>query len=96
MIDYLISRKGQEIPVTTPTHITGVMEFTSGALVQITTSFDVEAHRHTPLEVYGSDGTLLVPDPNRFDGTLALYRRGPHWQEMPMAPTTLCRMPPLI
>lgn len=77
-------RKGQEIPVTTPTHITGVMEFTSGALVQITTSFDVEAHRHTPLEVYGSEGSLLVPDPNRFDGTVALYRRGEDWQDMPM------------
>ncbi|WP_172328168.1 Gfo/Idh/MocA family protein [Mangrovicoccus sp. HB161399] len=75
-------RAGQEIPVATPTHVTGVMEFASGALVQIVTSFDVKAHRHTPLELYGTEGAMLIPDPNRFDGEVMLY--GEDWQAQPM------------
>ncbi|WP_422074998.1 Gfo/Idh/MocA family protein [Tranquillimonas rosea] len=71
-------RAGEEVPVEVPTHITGVMEFASGALVQIVTSFDVRAHRHTPLELYGTEGSLLIPDPNRFDGTVELF--GSDWQ----------------
>ncbi|MFH5773286.1 Gfo/Idh/MocA family protein [Paracoccus sp. NGMCC 1.201697] len=75
-------RAGQEIPVETPTHVTGVMEFASGALVQIVTSFDVKAHRHTPLELYGTDGAMLIPDPNHFDGQVMLHDAD--WQAQPM------------
>ncbi|WP_138469548.1 Gfo/Idh/MocA family protein [Poseidonocella sp. HB161398] len=75
-------RAGREIPVETPTHVTGVMEFASGALVQIVTSFDVKAHRHTPLELYGTEGAMLIPDPNRFDGEVMLH--GEDWQAQPM------------
>ncbi|MTH78474.1 Gfo/Idh/MocA family protein [Paracoccus aestuariivivens] len=66
-------RAGQDIPVEVPTHVTGVMEFASGAVVQIVTSFDVKAHRHTPLELYGTDGAMLIPDPNHFDGEVMLH-----------------------
>ena len=75
-------RSGQAVPVEVATHVAGVMEFASGALVQIATSFEVRAHRHTPLELYGPDGSLLIPDPNRFDGTVELF--ADDWTPQPM------------
>ncbi|MCT4369014.1 Gfo/Idh/MocA family oxidoreductase [Yangia mangrovi] len=74
-------RAGQSVPVETPTHVTGVLEFAGGALVQLVTSFDVKAHGHAPLELYGTEGSLIIPDPNRFDGTVRLY--GADWQDQP-------------
>lgn len=59
-----------------------MIEFASGALVQIATSFEVRAHRHSPLELYGPDGSLLIPDPNRFDGTVELFED--EWVVQPM------------
>lgn len=76
-------RAGETVPVEAATHVTGVLEFASGALVQIATSFDVRAHRHTPLELYGTEGSLLVPDPNRFDGTVELFVDD--WQPQPIS-----------
>ena len=71
--------RGQTIDVEVPTHITGLMEFVSGAVVQITTSFDVPGHRHLPIEVYGTDATLIVPDPNRFQGEVRMLPTGGKW-----------------
>ena len=61
-------RRGETIPVHVPTHVAGLMSFANGAVVQISMSFDVAAHGHKPLEVYGTEGTLIVPDPNHFGG----------------------------
>jgi predicted dehydrogenase len=69
-------RKGERIPVQVATHVAGVMAFANGALVQITTSFDVAGHKHVPLEIYGTEGTLIVPDPNRFGGTVEYLKKG--------------------
>ncbi|MEE2953321.1 MAG: Gfo/Idh/MocA family oxidoreductase [Pseudomonadota bacterium] len=74
-------RAGEAVPVETPTHITGILEFHSGALIQIATSFDVRAHLHTPLELYGTEGSLAIPDPNRFDGTVRLFES--EWRDQP-------------
>ncbi|MCD1617876.1 Gfo/Idh/MocA family oxidoreductase [Salipiger manganoxidans] len=76
-------RAGQSVPVEVDTHLAGVMEFAQGALVQIATSFDVRAHRHGPLELYGTTGSMTLPDPNRFDGTVELHRDGA-WQPQEM------------
>ncbi len=51
-------RAGSEVPVECTTHIAGVMAFESGAIVQIATSFEVWAHKHTPIELYGTEGSL--------------------------------------
>jgi predicted dehydrogenase len=77
--------KGQMIDVEVPTHIAGMMEFANGAIVQITMSFDVAGHRHTPLEIYGTEGTLLVPDPNHFGGTIEAKKTGGDWEEQAIA-----------
>lgn len=63
-------RQGQRIAVETPTHAAAVLAFAGGALVQLSMSFDVTAHRHAPLEIYGTSGTLVVPDPNHFGGVV--------------------------
>jgi predicted dehydrogenase len=77
-------RAGNEVPVECTTHIAGVMAFASGAVVQIATSFEVWAHKHTPTELYGTRGSLAVPDPNRFGGAVELCAAEGGWQAMPI------------
>ncbi|MCO4317111.1 Gfo/Idh/MocA family oxidoreductase [Phyllobacterium sp. 21LDTY02-6] len=69
-------RKGERIPVQVPTHVAGVMAFANGAIVQIGMSFDVAGHKHVPLEIYGTEGTLIVPDPNHFGGQIEYLKKG--------------------
>ncbi|MFQ3610070.1 MAG: Gfo/Idh/MocA family oxidoreductase [Fimbriimonadales bacterium] len=74
---------GTTIRVETPTHITGALEFANGAIATVTMSFDVHAHRLPCIEIYGTEGTLQVPDPNGFGGQVWLRRAGePEWQEI--------------
>ncbi|WP_332714679.1 Gfo/Idh/MocA family protein [Pelagibacterium mangrovi] len=68
-------RRGQYVPVETPTTIHAILEFHNGAVVTLGASWDVEAHQHSNMEIYGSDGSLYVPDPNFFGGELVLARR---------------------
>ena len=77
-------RQGESITVEVPTHVAGVIRFVSGAIVQVATSFDVSGHRHAPIELYGTEGTLMVPDPNRFGGPVQLLPTGGEWQEIPV------------
>lgn len=65
-------RKGEEIPVDTPTTIHALLEFESGAIITMVTSWDVWGHGHTPMELYGTKASLDVPDPNFFGGDLVL------------------------
>lgn len=69
-------KKGQVMDVKVDTHVTGSLGFANGAVVQVGLSFDVAAQKHVPLEVYGTDATLIVPDPNFFGGTLEMRKRG--------------------
>ena len=68
-------RNGEEIPVLTPTTIHAVLEFASGALVTLGASWDVRAHRHHEMELYGSNGSLYIPDPNFFGGDVTVMDR---------------------
>jgi predicted dehydrogenase len=75
--------KGSEITVETPTHVAGVLEFEQGAIGEITTSFDVYHGSLHPIIVYGSEGTLKVPDPNNFGGPIHLRGKGDDdWKEI--------------
>jgi predicted dehydrogenase len=74
---------GTRIPVEVATHVTGVLLFASGAAVSLTISFDVPRHKHTPLEIYGEKGSLIVPDPNYFGGAILFGSAGEDWREMP-------------
>jgi predicted dehydrogenase len=55
------------------------MEFVCGAAVTIAMSFDVPKHKHQPLEIYGTTGSLIVPDPNFFDGEIEIATAGEDW-----------------
>ncbi|MDA9865158.1 Gfo/Idh/MocA family oxidoreductase [bacterium] len=68
-------RRGEEIPVKTPTNIHALLEFQQGATITLSTSWDVWAHRHAPMELYGTEGSLFVPDPNFFGGTLEVSEK---------------------
>jgi predicted dehydrogenase len=69
-------KAGTKIKVSTPTHISGVIDFASGVIGNITTSFDAFGGTSLPpIEVYGSEGTLLVPDPNTFGGPVQIRKR---------------------
>jgi predicted dehydrogenase len=68
--------KGESITVETPTHITAIFDFASGATGQLTTSFDTPVSYFPNLVVHGSEGAMVVPDPNGFGGTIELRRRG--------------------
>lgn len=75
---------GQTITVNTPTHIAGVMDFACGAVGTIVTSFDVWGGNVPCIEIYGTEGTLSVPDPNGFGGPVRIRRAGSHeWSDVP-------------
>ena len=77
---------GDKIQVNTPTHVAGTLDFASGAIATIITSFDVWASQLPRIEIYGSHGTLSVPDPNTFDGPVLLRRAGAReWSSMPLS-----------
>jgi len=65
-------RRGETVPVKTPTTLMALLEFDSGAIITLGASWDVKAHGHSNMELYGSEGSLFVPDPNFFGGTLKL------------------------
>ncbi|MGE7367854.1 Gfo/Idh/MocA family protein [Neorhizobium sp. NPDC001467] len=62
--------RGQVIPVETPTSIHALLEFVGGATITLSASWDVWSHRHANMELYGTDGSIYVPDPNYFGGTV--------------------------
>jgi predicted dehydrogenase len=68
-------RTGETVPVNTPTTAHALLEFHSGAVVTLSSSWDVFAHRHANMELYGSEGSLYVPDPNFFGGELLATKR---------------------
>jgi predicted dehydrogenase len=79
-------KRGQIIDVEVPTHITGIMDFASGAIGTIVTSFDVCGSETPRIEIFGSEGTLSVPDPNTFGGPVRIKMRGEkEWKEMPFS-----------
>lgn len=59
---------GKVIEVEVPTHVAGLLEFHNGAVGTLITSFDVWAAQVPRIEIYGTEGTLSVPDPNTFGG----------------------------
>ena len=78
-------KAGKVIEVETPTHLAGVMDFANGAVVQIATSFDVYGSTEPTIAIYGSEGTLLCPDPNGFAGEVKLKKPGGNFEVVPLA-----------
>jgi predicted dehydrogenase len=77
-------RAGETIDVNVPTHAAAVLDFAAGPIVTLVTSFDVWA-RENRIEIYGSEGTLAVPDPNMFGGPVLIRRAGENdWTDVPL------------
>lgn len=80
------SRFGERIPVSTPTHVSALLAFHSGATAQLLCSFDVPASTLPRLEIYGEQASLDVPDPNIFGGDVRLKSRdADDWHTIPHA-----------
>jgi predicted dehydrogenase len=78
-------RYGEKFPVETPTHIAGLLQFASGAVGTLITSFDIWRSTLPRIEIYGSEGTLVVPDPNTFSGPVLISRHDrKEWTELPL------------
>ena len=75
---------GTTFPVEVATHVTGVLEHADGALSTLLMSFDVWAADLPRIEVYGTGGSLSVPDPNGFHGPVRVFRAGTDsWADQP-------------
>lgn len=68
-------KKGNKINVQIPTHVTGVIDFEGGAIGTLVASFDAGAG-DLGITIYGTEGTMIVPDPNTFGGPVKVKRKG--------------------
>jgi predicted dehydrogenase len=68
------AKKGARIKVETPTHYAAVFDFASGPVAALNMSFDVWSHNLPIIEIYGTEGSLRVPDPNTFGGIVEVWR----------------------
>lgn len=79
-------RRGERISVEVPTHVAGALELESGAMFSVLFSWDVLATNLPYLEIYGSEGSLSVANPDLFDGEPRLRRAGAEELEQPPPP----------
>ena len=73
-------RNGEKIVVETPTTLMGSLEFHNNAKIQFFCSWDVWKHKHSTIELYGLEGSMIVPDPNFFSGNILLSKKDEDWQ----------------
>jgi predicted dehydrogenase len=71
--------QGERIAVETPTTVMALLHFASGADIVLAMSWDVWKHGHPPIELYGTGGSLRVPDPNFFGGVVEITEAGGDW-----------------
>jgi predicted dehydrogenase len=77
-------KAGKVVAVETPTHYAGVMDFASGAVGEITQSFDIWFAKTPIIAIYGSEGSLSVPDPNGFGGEIRIRtHKTSDWEVVP-------------
>ena len=73
-------RFGEKIPVETPTTLLGTLNFYNNSKVQFFCSWDVWRHSHSNMEIYGLEGSMIIPDPNFFSGDILVSKRDNEWQ----------------
>lgn len=64
---------GEQKQVEIPTHYAAIVEFQCGAVGNINMSFEVWESTLPCIEIYGTKGSMLVPDPNSFDGKVKVF-----------------------
>ncbi|WP_458780414.1 Gfo/Idh/MocA family protein [Arthrobacter sp. D3-16] len=79
-------RQGEKVPVNIDSHVTGVLVHASGALSTLLMSFDAVKSKSPNIEIHGERGSLVVPDPNHFDGDVQLFALGAEaWETLPVS-----------
>jgi predicted dehydrogenase len=78
-------RRDEKFPVEIQTHFTSMLEFAAGPVISFHASFDVQGHSHVPIEIYGTAGTIQVPDPNTFGGPVRLLGSKGEWVDAPLS-----------
>lgn len=75
---------GARIQVETPTHYSGMVEYECGVLVTSMFTFDaIGRTTHPNIEIYGGEGTLVCPNPNKFDDPVLLKTtEDEEWREI--------------
>ncbi|WP_411721590.1 Gfo/Idh/MocA family protein [Mycetocola sp.] len=80
------ARKGESVPVSIDTHVAGILTHESRAISTLLMSFDAVATTAAPIEVHGDAGSLAVPDPNGFQGTVRHFALGSDdWTDLPVS-----------
>ena len=75
-------RKNKTFKVECPTTYLSTITFNNGTIIRLTLSFDVIAHQRNHIELYGDKGSMIVPDPNMFGGSVYLCKKlGDPWIE---------------
>ena len=75
-------RNGEKITVETPTTLMGVLEFHSNSKIQFFCSWDVWKHQHSTIELYGLEGSMIIPDPNFFSGDILISKKDGDWEKI--------------
>jgi predicted dehydrogenase len=79
-------KQGTKISVNVPTHVAGVADFANGPIGTIVTSFDVWPSDLPRIQIFGTEATLTVPDPNTFGGPVRIRRAGDReWTDVPLS-----------
>ena len=75
-------KKGKKIKVDCPTTYFSTIVFENNSVIRLTLSFDVIAHQRNHIELYGTKGSMIVPDPNMFGGSVYVCKKlGSTWNE---------------
>ena len=77
--------QGTRFAVGTPTTLLSLIEFASGAIIAFGASWDVYKHSQVPIALHGTAGSVHLPDPDTFGGTISLSRQGADWEEIDTA-----------
>ena len=75
-------RNGEKIIVETPTTLIGMLEFHNSSKIQFFCSWDVWKHSHSSMELYGLEGSIILPDPNFFSGDILLSNKNNEWKKI--------------
>jgi predicted dehydrogenase len=76
-------RRGERFLATTPTHASTAMQLANGVTANLVASFEARGQYVCDIAIHGSEGVLLLPDPNAFGGPVRLRRGRGGWEDVP-------------
>merc|ERR1711965_550664 len=83
-------KKGKKFKVACPTTYFSTIKFLNGTIIRLTLSFDVISHLRNHIELYGEEGSMVVPDPNMFGGSVLISKKlGSVWKSFKTNKMTL-------